>query len=750
MAFKTSAELFGDGGIWGTQVPISLSSPSGPYAATNRGIGFGEQLTSAIANRSHYALGLNDDDLNTRLALFETSGLDAAYRGGASAVPGVGADITLDGKAVNTVSALATMYALDESNAHWRADMTADVAKVGVGFEVRGRGLAGLAHLEQLDSLAQDSVFAGVGLAATLNPGGGLPTTVRITGQSPQVAGVTDLLLEYDFAVVTQGATTRLYVVSGLGGADTDVTVKNVDGTSPTFGADLAATVTLYRSHFGSFNGLSTRTGLRSNLFASGLRATTDAVLDLVGGRSTTDVTMQDTVLRTRRRTSAGALTTALAESSLGRNERSISVDGFKTQALASSNAIQLVERTKVEADALFTDEVNYDTLSWQQGRRGGFVDGGGGRHLRFHTHELLSGVAGTFATADKVDLTGPPSWAPFRTSFLPLGFTVVQVTASSNPAAIGYYLLSGHDAVLDRITLSRLTSLTGPAVSFLGATVTMTFHVLTEGHVQGAFDLLTNPVVLGTLSNVADYAFLNDDLYYHHALRGALVVRDGDLEVWSNFLPSGPEGIKKVFQVVGGSGTPAVNINAELSVADTISSGDTAATGFRHIDPVTGLTATPSVTHVIGFANALPDYFGGSLEWVYFSRTTGSPGPLKSVANGAQVAIPIRLPHNAQLVQVEITVQMGNTTGGGRSTLTTARLYLNDIDVTTTTQIGATATAADNLTVQKLVIANTNTIDTNDDEVFVVVTAGTDGAHVADTLVGVRVTFEDPGPRNF
>ena len=77
MAIKTAAEMFGDNAGFGTRVPISFTNPSA-YSSGNRGVGFGEQLTSAVANRPHYELALNDEDLNTRLAVFETQGIDGA------------------------------------------------------------------------------------------------------------------------------------------------------------------------------------------------------------------------------------------------------------------------------------------------------------------------------------------------------------------------------------------------------------------------------------------------------------------------------------------------------------------------------------------------------------------------------------------------------------------------------------------------------------------------------------------------
>ena len=748
MAFKTAAELFGDGGVFGVQVPIDIGAPAGPYNITNRGIGFGEQLSSAIANRTHYALGLNDNDLNTRLSIFETGGLNAAYRGGAAAVPGIGAAITLDGKAISTTSALAAMYALDQSNAHLRADMLLDVAKVGTGLEVRGRGLAGVMHLTQIDSLTGSSTFAGVNLAAVLNPGGGLPTTVRITGQAPHTAGATDLVLEYDFALITTLGVSKLCIIGGLGGVNTDLTLKNVDGTGPVFLANAVATVTLYRAHFGSFTGLATRAGLRSVLASSGLRAVTPTVMDLVGGNSTTDPTMTENVLRILRRESDGSITNMFQDTSLGRTSRTAAVTGFSAAAAASAGVDTALVLDDIEDDPVFADETSYFTLDWHRGRRGNFAGGGYGRHLQVKTSRLATGVAGTFFSADEIDFT--VSVAPFQTFWYPLGATIVQIIGASNPAALGYYLLDAHDEPNDRIRIRSLTSATA-AVSFIGVTCTMTLHPMSELSIQNPADLIALGINLGVLSNSADYQFLGSAIRYAtmHRPADAFVIRDSDFEIWSGS-STGPEGIRKLLSMPAGTSLPAnLLVATGLKVGTEIYSGSSLGTGFRHMDSVTGFSATPTVVHSIGFANALPDYFGGALEWSYLGRTTGSPGLLTSSANGALVAFPIRLPHNAAVVSVAVTLQQGSTRVLSANR-TTVRLYVNDIDNNFTTQIGASAVAVNNTSVQAVPVVTAFTVDSSDDEYFVVVTAGTDGGHAHDTVTGVRVTFQDPGPRNF
>jgi hypothetical protein len=75
MAIKKAAVLFGDDGANGKRVPIALSRPTtdSAYGVNNRAIGFGEQLTSMIANRPLYALALNDEDLESQISAAITS-----------------------------------------------------------------------------------------------------------------------------------------------------------------------------------------------------------------------------------------------------------------------------------------------------------------------------------------------------------------------------------------------------------------------------------------------------------------------------------------------------------------------------------------------------------------------------------------------------------------------------------------------------------------------------------------------------
>lgn len=275
MAFKTAAELFGDDTItWGTKVPIDTGAPAGTYDSTNRGIGFGEPLTSAVGNRSHYALALNDEDINTRLALWEVEGLNAAYDLGAAAVPGGGREITKDGGAVETTSALAAQYADDIANAHFRANALGD-STPGGGFDFRGNLASAYGLLSRKNGAiagAYTSLTASV--AATLNPGGAGGAVVRFTVGTVSAGGFTDIGFEaLDFVEITgAGSFDGLYWVFSLGAAPaTDLEVRRLDGTTPAFTASTAATARVFRAGLLSSPGMSLVSGSTGAAISAGL-----------------------------------------------------------------------------------------------------------------------------------------------------------------------------------------------------------------------------------------------------------------------------------------------------------------------------------------------------------------------------------------------------------------------------------------------------------------------------------------------
>ena len=255
MAFKSSAQIFGDDGANGAKVPISTSNSSGT-ASANRGVGFGEQLTSAIANRTPYAIALNTDDLNARLVPFETDGLDAAYRLGTVADAGGGRIVTLDGAAIETRSAHAAPLDLDLSNAHFRADSTADAVAGGGGFEFKGLAGSGkaVARYGFMDrrAIAFNSSYTVVALdaAVTLNASSvGADSITLGAGQFKDGSSITDLMMRGDMVEVMSGPYAGVYFTEDMP-TQTRLTVRHLDGSTPSFAADTAATIRMCRPTF--------------------------------------------------------------------------------------------------------------------------------------------------------------------------------------------------------------------------------------------------------------------------------------------------------------------------------------------------------------------------------------------------------------------------------------------------------------------------------------------------------------------
>lgn len=272
MTFKTKEEMFGDGGGYGAQVPISLTNPSGTGTG-NRGIQFGEQLTAAIANRPHYALALNDEDLNTRLVSFESTGLDAAYYLGTAAVPGGGRIINKDAGAVETVTAHATTLGDTAGDpASFRANHLGDSVGIAVGFDVvsdrvgasgqsGNDAAAGFLDRRAFAKSSGDTILTESVAASTLNPGGAVATTVRLGTGSFHTSGDTDLILGIDMVQISgSGTFDGFYVITALGATDADAIVRRLDGTAPTFTGNTACTVQVSRPTFGTWGQYSSRT----------------------------------------------------------------------------------------------------------------------------------------------------------------------------------------------------------------------------------------------------------------------------------------------------------------------------------------------------------------------------------------------------------------------------------------------------------------------------------------------------------
>lgn len=295
MTFKTAAEMFGDGGGFGPAVPYDTSNPPGTSAG-NRGIQFGEQLTAAIANRTHYALALNDEDLNTRLVSFETDGLDAAYRLGTVALAGGGRLITLDGGAVETQSAKGAADPLDDvSDAHFRADASSDTVDGTIGFEFKGRNISagGSPRYGFLDrrgtSFNTSRTVIGYPHAGTLNLAGVGTTRLTLSSGQTTNGSSTDLILGLDLVEIissVSGNHLGLYVVMTLP-TSTSMTLAHLNGTNPSFTASDVVSFRVYRPALSSAGPYSTSATLvPRGVCIAGVPTDvlTDAALTLVPG----------------------------------------------------------------------------------------------------------------------------------------------------------------------------------------------------------------------------------------------------------------------------------------------------------------------------------------------------------------------------------------------------------------------------------------------------------------------------------
>lgn len=242
MTFKTKAQIFGDNGANGLQVPISASNPPGT-AAANRGVGFGEGVTSAIANRTTAALAENDEDLNSRLVVLETSGLDGAYRGGAAAIPGIGRTITVDGGAVEAVG--------DPANTDVVAALlrtTLQSTGDDIGLDVVGPGTGILHRVPK--AFSGNTVLPATPIAAVLNPAGAGSTIVEITGPNQfATGGLTELAPYQDLLIISgAGSYSGVYWITAI---LTDYRVQVAGYLAPvSFPATTAAQVRVERVAF--------------------------------------------------------------------------------------------------------------------------------------------------------------------------------------------------------------------------------------------------------------------------------------------------------------------------------------------------------------------------------------------------------------------------------------------------------------------------------------------------------------------
>lgn len=242
MAIKTVAQMFGDNAGNGAAVPYSTTNPPGT-AAANRGIQFGEQLTAAIANRSHVALCLNDEDLNTRLVEWETGGLNAAYRLGAVNTAGGGRLVDVDGGPVELNLEVSGTYDDDKMNAALRVDMGSTVSAGATGIDLVSR-YQQLPYTEISVRRTQNLTSASIAdpEAGTLNPAAGDSDGLLLGTGNTNITMVPGV----DLVEITNTAYAGIYVVLDRV-STTAVTLRALDGTTPSFAADTAVSYRVWR-----------------------------------------------------------------------------------------------------------------------------------------------------------------------------------------------------------------------------------------------------------------------------------------------------------------------------------------------------------------------------------------------------------------------------------------------------------------------------------------------------------------------
>lgn len=500
MAFKTRDQIFGDDGANGAKVPVSESNPSGT-AAANRGIQFGEQVTAAVQNRPSFALADNTDNLNARVGSFETDGLDAAYRLGGAAVAGGGRVITKDGGAVETQSALATQYADDAANAHFRATALGDSANGSVGLDLVGHGratvggnpAAGILDRRALTPATSRTTLAA-SIAITTNVSGGDADSLTIgAGNLTDGGGETELQLGFDLVEILTGDDVGLYIIRTLDSA-TKVSVYNLDGSSPSFTSDGAGTARFFRPVLAS----SARYGGGGELKALMVSGSPgqDSALDILAGGSGGGLVSPapdgaQMALRVRKRSAAGALASRLTVDAAGRVTSTTTTDDLTAAQKIVSGGIGAASFTaRQDAGSGNPTEVGFLARSNHASAMA--------RHLGVLALEdtvsagTPTGVyAFNFFASNGIDFTDV---AMADSAIFP-GFTLVEIITPSLYA--GTYLVTYRASNDGEVTLSGLA---GGALSFPGSGAG-TARVL-YGSALGSVDMTATLAVINGSTN--------------------------------------------------------------------------------------------------------------------------------------------------------------------------------------------------------------------------------------------------------
>jgi hypothetical protein len=788
MAFKTAAEIFGDGGGWGTQVNISLTAPTGVYAATNRGIGFGEVLSSAIANRTAYALGLNADDLNTRLALWETGGLDAGYRLGAAAVAGGGREIVKDGGAVETISSLATQYLDDHANAHFRANALGDSTSGGGGFDFRGKyGAAASAYgflSRQNTSPANGYTGIAASAAATLNPGGIGGDIIRF---GPDVHDGTFTDVTYggpDFLEVeVGGAVVGIYALYSAGASNKDWHVRTLSGVAPAFTSGTAATVRFFVAD--ATSSATMGWGATSAGLAAAAKPSDDTALALFArdfevGTNGGDAIHFISTLPT------GVVQTAARFTALGRLLSSITATNYGDVSLLGA---RYTERLEAGIPAISIDKSagtgGYHEVGVLVSETGAAADSWAALESRELTLYAADGISasinGTFTTPEGrvilPDSDGTPAAPTGQTKTgwaarVQPGVTLVKILTASNPGYVGrHYLLSevnltAAGAVADEMTLTNLDG-TALGVGDLPTSTNFTFQFVQRSVVGGKLppvtvdsgadssgitlpaDITAATVLCAPQETAGDVTGLAAAVF-----RGQLFgIRSDDLPAVSTDVHSD---VLWMIQETGDFSTYGkVRARGDVSAGY----GAVSSAGFvirtTHANAEFKYATARSRTVVLPISTAHPHAITATTpQWVLLD--SGSGPYWKSLVNSGDLYLPLNgvLRSGMDITAIHI-MGLGDVASG-------VPLYFDLITRTpnwgtpgfATETIVATTSATPIGTAMSVGVNNYGVaaqgIDLSTTEWYVKITAGNAGAASPDTIVAAKIVVDDYGPRNF
>lgn len=727
MAFKTSQQLFGNGSgsPGGTGwVPIDTSAPP-TYSANNRGLAFGEQLTSAIANRPHYALALNDDDLNLRLVAFETTGLDAAYRLGAAAVAGGGRVITKNGGAVETTSTLATQYLDDKANAHFRADATADAIDGGGGFDFAARGQAALnsalyGFMDRRNTdLSGNTVLTG-DVSVVLNSGGTASDGCTLSAGSWTSGSNTHVALGRDMVEILSGTYKGLYVITGLP-TSTRATLRRLDGTAPSFGSNTAATIRFFRPVFGSFSEFG-HSGLSfSGVTVMGMPNQTSALEIVPGatlGRFGTNSDGAKYALRVLKRASTGVLTPGFEIDGIGRAR------SYSNSALLATDSYDA--GIDFGASAFFTqqDAVNaYESA---------FVAKSIGQ---LNTHYGLAVVTDMRPPAAP---TGVLAFT-FDNGVVPYN---LQLTGSLTPP--DYYVTPG-------ITLAEI--LTPSAQAGI-------YRIKTRGLNSGRLELTS---LGGTTVSLPTSGTGTLRLLYGTIVgRRSLDFTDGfgstpSLTVAAMTIetPAEDDSSGLVIATSGQNGHYPIRVTSteDGSTVEVFQVDNIGRVGAREVTVTAGSSGGFYYSSAVARSLEIPLEIGrqhNTNDWLFRSNGDGF-NDWRCGANTAYIQFPIQLPTGATITSVQAIVVPANTTASMVISLVRKITNWGTFTAVTSTQTGTGGTASASAAAQLITstITSPPTVDNTTNTYFVQIRSSSSGT-TGDRILAVRVNFTDPGPRNY